>query len=241
MISIGAKKIEKNFGKIIRDQYYDNTENYFLVLNDYLLRYRVENNTGKWQLKYPSQPIDRSRDIENYFEAENSQDISQLVLDLAKKRAFFQNKMHMSHLETVESLVSALDLECFVKINSKRKSYRFEMMKIDLDETDFGYKLGEIELILDHGASQETKEESFKKISGLTNQLGKYLNFWCGFLNLNLFYGFLWQGITKHDKIPGKISAYLFQFNTKLFELLRANGIIEDTVAQNLKNLIKKF
>ena len=172
LLAIGAKKVEKNFGNVIIDEYFDNLENYFLVLNDYLLRYRVENKIGKWQLKYPSQPIDRSRDIENYFEAEQTNDISQLVIDLANKCAFFASQRDASCFETVESLVASLDLKCFVRINSKRKSYNFENMRVDLDETEFGYRLGEIELVLDHTASQENIEQSIDDISDLTKKLG---------------------------------------------------------------------
>ena len=72
-----------------------------------------------------------------------------------------------------DELIKVFDLKCYARINSTRYSYLYEDIRIDLDETDFGYKLGEIELMLDHQSStNENMTKSYKRISELTSKLG---------------------------------------------------------------------
>jgi hypothetical protein len=47
------------------------------------------------------------------------------------------------------------------------------------------------------------------------------------------------KGITSIENIPGKLSAYLFEFNPNLFELLQSNSIIDKKIVLNLKKLKK--
>ena len=56
LLQLGAKQIDHN-AKQICDEYYDNTSNYFMLLNDYLLRLRSKNKISACQLKYPSKFI----------------------------------------------------------------------------------------------------------------------------------------------------------------------------------------
>jgi hypothetical protein len=47
------------------------------------------------------------------------------------------------------------------------------------------------------------------------------------------------KGITNIENIPGKLSAYLFEFNPSLFELLLTNSVIDKKIALNLRKLKK--
>lgn len=171
---IEKKLIEQKATKInqilIVDEYVDNLETNFLLLNDFLLRKRrIETNINKWQLKFPLKTTDSSSSIENYFEIENVKQISSSIIDLSKKYDYFKID---KNIKDIDSLINAYDLKCYAKIKSHRITYLLDNVKIDLDETDFNYKLGEIELILDDTFSQANIEESIKKISIITAQLG---------------------------------------------------------------------
>ena len=166
------------------------------------------NETLKWELKYPSKLSDLNKNVENYYEKTNVDEIIYLILNL------FHSK---KSCKTIEDLIDQFELKSYARINSIRKSYLIdESIRIDLDETDFNYKIGEIELIL--GEEEKNIEESIDKISNLTLRLG----------------------ITNFDRIPGKISTYLYLFNPKLFQLLRENSIINEKVVLNLNYLFKK-
>jgi hypothetical protein len=168
LINIGAKKISE---KLINDEYIDNFNNYFLLLNDYILRNRLESTNNKWQLKYPSKMSDNLKNFENYYEIENHKQIIESIILISQKNNYFQVN-EKKEIRDIDSLINLFDLKCIAKINSKRKTYLYDRIKIDLDETDFNYKLGEIELIMDDTSSTMFIEESSQIISILTQKLG---------------------------------------------------------------------
>ena len=143
-----------------------------MLLDDVLLRCRLKNNIKKWQLKYPSR---LAKDIENYYEIEDTQQIIDFVFDLSKKCSFTKtgHRINKVHCKSIEDLVNQFGLESYARINSKRKSYLYENIRIDLDETDFDYRLGEIELMLDDQTNSHANiEQTIAKISELTSTLG---------------------------------------------------------------------
>ena len=79
---------------------------------------------------------------------------------------------------TINDLLNSFDLKCFADINATRKSYIINNVRIDLDETDFGYKLGELEFMIDGKASLSNLNLSLESISDLTKKLGKFLVFY---------------------------------------------------------------
>ena len=187
-----------------------------------MLRSRTKNNSTKWELKYPSKLSDLNKNVENYYELTDSKEIINAIFNLSNRYPIYSSHLkHKNRCDTIDSLIHLFDLKPYARINSLRKSYLFEEnIRIDLDETDFNYRLGEIELILDEKTKKSTKtiDESIQKISNLTSTLG----------------------ITNFDKIPGKISAYLYLFNPTLFELLIKNATIDEKVVLNLNHLFKK-
>jgi adenylate cyclase class IV len=172
LLQVGAKQIDHN-SKQICDEYYDNTDNYFMLLNDYLLRFRNKNKISAWQLKYPSK---FSQKIENYYEIEDKKQIVESIHSLAMKaKVNLPLKSTENNFECVsfEELIKVFNLKCYARINSTRYSYLYENVRIDLDETDFGYKLGEIELMLDNQSStNENMTKTYERISELTSKLG---------------------------------------------------------------------
>ena len=170
---MNAKQIYSGSG-LISDEYFDISPSYFMLLNDYLLRRRVKCGcSGMWQLKYPASKLvgklESIQNMDNYLEVNEASQIIQIVSDLAKK--FVINK-EASKCKTVESLVDTFQMGCYAPIKSTRKSYLIDNFRIDLDETDFGYKLGEIEVLLNSDANTPRVEDSIKQIKDLIASLG---------------------------------------------------------------------
>lgn len=77
--------------------------------------------------------------------------------------------------DSIEEMNEMLQLKCFIDVKSTRKSYLLDEMRVDLDETDFGYKLGEIEIILNEADSKRALEAAVQSISNLTRKLGMHI------------------------------------------------------------------
>lgn len=180
LVKLGAQKYNRNLQQNIVDEYYDNFSTYFLLFNDYYLRSRTtQNKSNEWQLKYPSQMSehfkgnkDSIKNFENYFELNQTQQIITEIFNLRNR-----NSTNSHDCKTIESLINDCELKCFAKINSSRKSYiirNYSNIRIDLDETDFNYRLGELELILDSTDTKENVQKALENISALTSKLGKY-------------------------------------------------------------------
>lgn len=162
LIDLGAKRTDATNNRLI-DDYYDNLDSYFLLFNDYLLRCRQKGGQKSvWQLKYPS-GAEKNSTLENYMELTDSSEIIRSICVLSKTTP--------KNIETIDSLNDHFGLKPFARINSTRRSYLIDGLKVDLDETDFGYKLGEIEVILDQSTNSDLKQ-SLRKISSLTSRLG---------------------------------------------------------------------
>lgn len=170
LILLGAKKLRT---EEITDEYYDNFDSYFMLLNDFLLRSRTKNQETKWQLKYPSSFMG-NKNIEGYFEVNKAEDMITLISNLSEKH----HHCAKNDSKSIESLIQAIDLKCFGRINSIRKSYLIEDLRVDLDQTDFNYKLGEIEIVLDgNEANSDNVSRTIQKISSLTSRLGLVVAF----------------------------------------------------------------
>ena len=134
------------------------------------------NNVSKWELKYPSKLCndEKLKNFDNYFEIEEVDKIIEFVLKLSKNYTLFDGVDRDSIDKfDIESLIKLFDLKEFAKINSHRKSYSIDQIEIDLDETDFGYKVGELEIILDDKSTSDEIENATNQISKMVKKLGK--------------------------------------------------------------------
>lgn len=125
------------------DTYYD-TSDYALTLKDTWLRFR----DGKCELKVPRVMVgyDR-RAIDQYDELLTEQEI----------RAYLQLPSHKTFKEDLEHS----GYRSIGTIVTYRKAYRKEGFVIDIDYTDTGYSVGEIELLVE---DTEGLEEATRKI-----------------------------------------------------------------------------
>uniref|UniRef100_X2B3E8 CYTH domain-containing protein n=1 Tax=Capitella teleta TaxID=283909 RepID=X2B3E8_CAPTE len=119
------------------DCYYD-TQNWALTLRDFWIRRR----DSTWQLKYPP-PLGRTGEnwpIEQYAETEDEAEICQLVGEVLKAGC--------AEDHDVQYLMTRTGCGVFAEYTTIRKSYKFtkeENISVDLDVTNFGYEVGEIE------------------------------------------------------------------------------------------------
>lgn len=129
LVEIGA---ELHKEKVFLDTYYDNPD-YSLTLKDCWLRQR--NNSFELKIvngqftKLASQYREITETIE--------------VVD------FLVNHFHRPDLKSlpVDQVVQKLDLQPFVEFATTRQTYFLPECTIDLDLTDFGYQVGEIEVM----------------------------------------------------------------------------------------------
>jgi len=94
----------------------------------------------------------------------------------------------------------------FANIGTTRRKYKSGDFHIDLDITDFGYKIGEIELIVEN---QEQVPEAQNKIRKFAEQ--------CGLIT---------------GGIRGKVLEYIFVNNPKHYSALLASGLVGEKLAQ---------
>lgn len=164
--SIGAKLMKT---VSLEDSYYEvNDGSCFLTLNDFWLRTRQCNGFKCWQLKYPIKSVNnlcRTHSVKQYYEEEDESKICDKLIDLALQHG--KEKYKFDKLDTLAGLLK------FSTIGTKRFIYIYEDFEIDLDEADFGYKVGEIEFKSEKSC---TLEEKVQQVNELASKLGENYN-----------------------------------------------------------------
>lgn len=146
------------------DIYYDNAQ-FELTTNEIWLRTR----NGRYELKIPEHELGgKGKIVEHYRELEDEQSIrDELGLD---------QKMPM------KGALAIAGFEPFAKIITDRQKYAKDGFHIDVDTTSFGYKLIEIELMIEEHANQELAEKKlivFAESHGVSIEfvMGKVLTY----------------------------------------------------------------
>lgn len=89
------------------------------------------------------------------------------------------------------------DFKPFANFRTKRTKYRVgDDITVDLDVADFGYSVGEIEVMVKTG---QPREEAFKKINDFAQKLGVY----------------------GEENVPGKLVMYLEKHQLELYSLIK--------------------
>ncbi|XP_028393347.1 thiamine-triphosphatase-like [Dendronephthya gigantea] len=167
-------KIPANFESILRehgwaflneihfvDTYFD-SELYRLTLNEHWLRRR----DTKWQLKYCTSPgngTDSVR-IDKFNEVSDESEIHTRLASLLN----VDEKSLPLDSKVTSDVVKALGLKPIAEFETFRGKYKLGAFTIDLDRTNFGYELGEIELTCE---KQSEMESAASKIYDMANKL----------------------------------------------------------------------
>ena len=143
----------------LKDTYFD-TEGYELVRNDHWLRQRGT----KWQLKCPTiEKASTSVRIDSYEEIEEEKNIfERLAIVLKVAQSTLSAK--------TTNVVHVFGLKPIAEFESNRTKYRLGSFTIDLDKTNFGYELGEIEVMCEN---KDQMPDATAKIFDMAGKLGE--------------------------------------------------------------------
>ncbi|XP_036934990.1 thiamine-triphosphatase isoform X4 [Acanthopagrus latus] len=182
---IGACVGQRQF----HDQYFD-TPKFGLTLRDMWLRKRK----GCWELKCPT-TVDGSEETSGekskaaalctrYKEITNLPEIQLRVKEVIKDVC--EDSVASASQEEEESWLSKMNLVCFAEFTTERRSFTLEEggVQIDLDQADFGYHVGEIEVLVPDGGDVQS---ALEKIERTAQKLG----------------------LTGDQRVEGKMNVYL--------------------------------
>lgn len=155
--------------KVFHDVYYDN-DNYTLILGDCWLRRRND----VWEARVPARSTMTSSPLTptttttysphtQYRELSSEKAISAWLVECLGLDAWLKG-------DPMELVVQAAGLGEFAHVITTRRSYTLPSCTVDLDFTDYGFRVGEIEVM---AASPEDVPRALKTISGVAEQLGK--------------------------------------------------------------------
>lgn len=157
------------------DQYFD-TPKFGLTLRDMWLRKRK----GCWELKCPT-TVDGSEETSGekskaeglctrYKEITNLPEIQLRVKEVIKDVC--EDSETGASEEEEESWLSKMNLVCFAEFTTERRSFTLqeEGVQIDLDQADFGYHVGEIEVLVPDGGDVQS---ALEKIERTAQKLGE--------------------------------------------------------------------
>ncbi|XP_069094275.1 thiamine-triphosphatase isoform X1 [Pleurodeles waltl] len=189
LLALGASLTRRH---VFRDTYYD-TACHALTLQDHWLRQREEG----WELKRPvSLTGGHGGSATQYCEVtEHAAIVSHLCQALGVAPMISPSSM--------DELLGLLGLEAFATYVTDRRSYALPsgQVHVDLDEADFDFAIGEVEVVVD---AADRVEEALKKVNQLCTKLG----------------------VTDSRRVPGKMSAYLQRFRPAHYQRLLEAGVL---------------
>ncbi|XP_066538087.1 thiamine-triphosphatase [Hoplias malabaricus] len=154
------------------DQYYDSAD-FNLTLEDFWLRKRE----GSWELKCPAKSranLENKADklCTNYREVTDLAQIKAEVMKVMKnstEAAESSSKSSQREQTPDERWLKDLELVCFAEFTTLRCSYTLESagaagkLRVDLDQADFGYCVGEIEVLISEGDDMQSAQQRIQK------------------------------------------------------------------------------
>lgn len=223
LVEAGAKLVEE---ETFTDTYLD-TSDYTLTSNDNWLRLR----DSKWQLKYPS-PLKLSKNTCEYVEVGNEAQVLQILIEKLESHVTELSQESQSlipnchsrltptgqsdpSVTTDESKPLALTdirtaiLHDFCTIKTSRQKFSLDDVTIDLDSADFGFAVGEIEVLVEKNGDGtldgEQHEKALKSIDEVASKIGIEFS---------------------SDRLHGKVATFLKRFKKEHYELLVSSGVV---------------
>ncbi|XP_016348803.1 thiamine-triphosphatase-like isoform X3 [Sinocyclocheilus anshuiensis] len=182
---IGAKCIGQ---RQFRDQYFDSPD-FILTLKDFWLRCRE----GLWELKCPAvsgttPDNDTETVCTRYREITSLPLIQSEVSRIIREHTAEGSESNSSQREQIDKVaenedteicsaddtkwLNDLNLVCFAEFKTERCSYTLEReagaVRVDLDQADFGYCVGEIEVLVPEGGDMNA---ALQRITGTAVEL----------------------------------------------------------------------
>ncbi len=189
------------------DAYFD-TDSFQLTLADHWLRRR----DGKWELKVPLSDHSKQNKSETYTKYLEFNDEQKIIANLSAILLTYANdtvEVNVADDQGIDTNLEKwlkmlnLNLEPFAEYTTKRKTFSMNGgILIVLDETNFGFSVGEVEVMSRH--SGEDVSEAEAQINEVVEKIG----------------------LGKQTVVEGKMGAYLKQFVPHHYETLIACGIL---------------
>lgn len=210
--------------KELTDWYFDNVCS-DLVQQDCWLRYREDENQGEWQLKKGVRGQYNGANTSTvYEEIEGAKALNAAVDLLAKveRKADVPLPFEFAgfapfHIPKLLEEISLLQLHPFARILTKRASWvstdqcnmMFLALTVDLDITDFGYAVGEVEAMI---KDRRDVPRARAAINGLVKRL---------------------KPVGTHSTIAiGKLEYYLQSRQPELYQMCIERGIVKEPAAE---------
>lgn len=168
----------------ITDAYYDR-DDYVLTRADTWLRKR----NGKFELKVPASDVKQlsQRVVDNYIELVNDEEI--------------RKYLGLSRVLPLADVLALAGYKSFVVMKTIRRKYKNGDFTIDLDTTDYGYNLAEVELMIEENGDKQAAE---KRILDFVRGLG----------------------LNPEGKGKGKLIDYIKRFRPEHYKILVEAGVI---------------
>lgn len=198
-----------------QDQYFDSPD-FDLTLKDFWLRCRE----GCWELKCPVSK--NTTDIQKDSQAEELcsryreiTSVPEIKVELAKvmterlaeASGNTESDTRMAACDALEDWLNGMNLGCFAKYTTERCSFSLEeegqegAVRVDLDQADFGYCVGEIEILVPDGGDIQA---ALRRIERTADKLGL-----CG-----------------DQRVQGKMDVYLQRYSPDHYTKLLAAHIL---------------
>jgi len=167
------------------DTYFD-TLDYSLTTKDRWLRKR----NGKFELKIPYDENEKisDREVDRYHELEDEKEI--------------RKTLNLKGSDSLENDLVDSGFMSFAAINTTRRNYKNEGLNIVIDEMDYGYKLAEIEIVVD---DKDKAEEAKNKIINFAKE----------------------RNLKYTSKGIGKVIEYLGRYKPEHIKALIESGTVE--------------
>lgn len=155
------------------DKYFDSPK-FALTLRDHWLRERQ----GCWELKCPTiETVETNVATElctRYKEITNLSEIQMRVKEVIKD---CEDRERSPSLQDEESWLKKFNLLCFAEFTTTRQSFvlQEEGVHVDLDQADFGYSVGEIEVLVPEGGDVNSALEKIERTAQKLGELPKLL------------------------------------------------------------------
>eukprot|EP01118_Nematostelium_gracile_P016636 TRINITY_DN6940_c0_g1_i1.p1 TRINITY_DN6940_c0_g1~~TRINITY_DN6940_c0_g1_i1.p1 ORF type:complete len:235 (+),score=51.19 TRINITY_DN6940_c0_g1_i1:1-705(+) len=188
LLDKGAKPLGK---KEFTDIYFD-TPDFALTTKDIWFRQRQNN----WECKVGKRD---ANGVDRYQEITSPIEIQKFL------ETFFSKSPNKVLSSSVDTLMDQLHLNKFATIKTQRDKFELEGFVVDLDEMDFDYRIGEVELMVDR-----------MEQSDLASQ--KILDFCRKF------------GLDNTPPIHGKVLEYIMRFRPDHYRALEDCGMIAQKV-----------
>lgn len=220
------------------DQYFD-SPGFELTLRDFWLRKRK----GCWELKCPVSTVNRTGELReeqslaaklctHYKEITNLPEIQQRVKEVIEGPCGDPDTETTPSQED-ELWLSKLNLVCFAEFTTVRRSFTLEEgVQIDLDQADFGYHVGEIEVLIPEGgdvhSAQEKIRDAAQKLGELKACKWTLTAVICDmmFSKLVTFFFFFFAGLSGDERVEGKMNVYLKRYHPEHYAKLLSAHVL---------------